>query len=177
MTRFSMSLVAALLAATTACGSRTATVSTSAIPEVSERALRLYRDAIVIDAHNDMPTKMIEDGYAPDVRHAPGTAPDQGETDLPRLVESGITGQFFSAWVDAPFARRQPDASYARALEYVDSIRAFVARHPDRLTLGTTAEDVRRAKLRVARARVDLAAAQVDLLHLSGRLVGDYKKL
>jgi membrane dipeptidase len=146
VTRLHVVPFAALLAAAAACGPRTATVSTAATPEVSERALRLYRDAIVVDAHNDMPTKMIEDGYDPDVRHAPGTARDQGETDLPRLVESGITGQFFSAWVDAPFARRQPDASYERALEYVDSIRTFVARHPDRLTLATSAEDVRRAK-------------------------------
>jgi outer membrane protein TolC len=40
----------------------------------------------------------------------------------------------------------------------------------------TAEEDVRRAKLRVARARVDLAVSQLDLLHLSGRLVREYKR-
>jgi hypothetical protein len=33
----------------------------------------------------------------------------------------------------------------------------------------------RRAQLRVARARVDLAESQVDLLHLSGKLTARYR--
>lgn len=37
-------------------------------------------------------------------------------------------------------------------------------------------DELRRAKLRVARARVDLAQAQVTVLHLSGRLLGRYGK-
>ena len=56
--------------------------------------MRVYREAIVIDTHNDMPSKMIDDGYNPDVRHTTGFEKTQGETDLPRLVESGITGVF-----------------------------------------------------------------------------------
>ena len=113
---------------------------------VSSRAQRLYRDAIVIDTHNDMPSKMIDDGYDADVRHPPGFAPDQGETDLPRLMESGITGVFLSAWVDASYAFQTPDRSWARVRTYLDSIHAFVGRHPGRLMFATTAADVRRAK-------------------------------
>ena len=129
-----------------ACVSRSSTVPAHQPPGVSADAMRLWREAIVVDAHNDMPTKMVDEGYDPDVRHRPGTGRDEGETDLPRLVASGITGQFFSAWVDAPYASRRPDGSFERAVEYVDSIRAFVARHPEQLTFATTAADVRRAK-------------------------------
>ncbi len=114
---------------------------------VSERAARVYADAIVIDTHNDMPSKMIDDGYNPDVRHAPGFAADQGETDLPRLVESGLTGVFLSAYVDPEkWTFRTPDQSWKQVQVYLDSIHAFVRRHPDRLVFATTAAEVRRAK-------------------------------
>ena len=115
------------------------------VPVVTERAMRLYRDAIVVDTHNDMPSKILDDGYDPDVRHQPGFSAEKGNTDLPRLVESGLTATFMAAWVDAPYAST-PGASFARALRYVDVIRAFVDRHPERLYFATTAGDVRLAK-------------------------------
>ena len=115
-------------------------------PAVSERALRLYRAALVVDAHNDMPSRMADDGYDPDVRHEPGFGPHTGHTDLPRLVESGLTAAFMSAFVDAPYARTSPDSSFERAMRLTDSVHAFVGRHPERLLFATTAADVRRAK-------------------------------
>ena len=122
-----------------------ATTHSMAVPEVSARALRVYRDAIVIDTHNDMPSRILEDGYDPDVRHAPGFGPKEGHTDLPRLIESGLTAEFMSAWVDAPYAAT-PGASFERAMQHVTTIHAWVDRHPDRLLFATTAADVRRAK-------------------------------
>jgi membrane dipeptidase len=115
------------------------------IPEVTPRALRVYREAFVVDMHNDMPSRILEDGYDPDVRHAPGFGPREGHTDLPRLIESGITAQFMSAWVSSSYAAR-PGASFDRAIEHVTTIRAWVDRHPDRLRFATTAAEVRRAK-------------------------------
>jgi membrane dipeptidase len=115
-----------------------------AIPDVSPRALRVYRDAFVIDTHNDMPSRILEDGYDPDVRHSPGFGPKEGHTDLPRLIESGLTAEFMSAWVDAPYAAT-PGASFARAMQHITTIHAWVDRHPDRQLFATTAADVRRA--------------------------------
>lgn len=116
-------------------------------PAVSERAMRIYRDAIVVDTHNDMPSKMIDDGYNPDVRHRPGFDKNQGETDLPRLMESGITGVFLSAYVDpVKWTFRTPDLSWRQVQVYLDSIHAFADRHPDRLLFATTAAQVRTAK-------------------------------
>jgi len=142
-----------LLAALTlaACASGARRTSDSAMPSphlagVSERALRVYRDAFVVDTHNDMPSKVVDDGYDPDVRHEPGFGPQTGHTDLPRLIESGLTAEFMSAFVDAPFARTTPDSSFERAMRLSDSVHAFVSRHPDRLLFATTAADVRRAK-------------------------------
>ena len=120
------------------------TVSMSA-PPLTPRALRLYHDGYVIDTHNDMPSKMLDEGYDADVRHPAGFGPGKGNTDFPRLVESGLTAEFMSAFVDASFAQT-PGASFDRAIKYVDAIHAFTDRHPDRLLFATTAAAVRRAK-------------------------------
>jgi membrane dipeptidase len=114
---------------------------------VSAEAQRIYRSAIVVDVHNDMPSKMIDDGYDPDVRHAPGFARTEGETDLPRLIESGITGVFMSAYVDPEkWTFGSSDRSWAQVQVYLDSIHSFARRHPRELVFATTAADVRAAK-------------------------------
>jgi membrane dipeptidase len=115
------------------------------IPVISERAKRVYHDAVVIDTHNDMPTKMLDDGYDPAVRHPAGFTAGSGNTDLPRLMESGLTAEFMSAWVDAPYARKRGE-SFARAIRYTEAIRTFADQHPDQLRFATTAADARAAK-------------------------------
>ena len=116
-----------------------------ALAGVSDHALRVYREAWVVDTHIDLPERML-DGYDADVRHAPGASGVRGHTDFPRLVESGVRAVFLAAWVDAPYAARHPDASFARANEGIDTIRAFVGRHPEKLRLVTTADGVRDAR-------------------------------
>jgi membrane dipeptidase len=138
---------AALLAlAAAGCGRETPRMSSTATPSVSARAAKVYRDAIVIDTHNDLPSRMLDDGYDADVRHQPGAAKDQGDSDLPRFMESGITAQFLSAFVDAKYAFAKPDQSWNRVEAYIDTIHAFVNRHPDKLLFATTSADVRQAK-------------------------------
>jgi membrane dipeptidase len=150
MNRFAPVAVALVMAAC-ARAPRTSTPAPApsrsmSIPDVSPRALRVYREAYVIDTHNDMPSRILDDGYDADVRHPPGFGKTEGNTDFPRLVESGMTAEFMSAWVDAPYADRA-GASFARAMQHIETIHAFVDRHPDRLLFATTAADVRRAKM------------------------------
>ena len=139
--------VAIALLATGCAMSPAMTPAGSSASMVSERAARVYREAIVIDTHNDMPSKMIDDGYDADVRHTPGFEKTQGETDYPRLVESGITGVFMSAYIDPEkWTFRNPDQSWEQVQVYLDTIHAFANRHPDRLLFATTAEQIRQAK-------------------------------
>ncbi len=116
------------------------------LTDVSPRAMRIYRDAIVVDTHNDMPTKVADEGYNPDIRNPIGFGPGFGSTDFPRLLQSGITGQFMSAFVDAPYALMRPDSSFARAMLLTNQVKAFVRRHPDQLFFATNGADLRRAK-------------------------------
>jgi membrane dipeptidase len=113
---------------------------------LSDDAIRVYDAAIVIDAHNDMATRVLDDGYDPDVRHEPGFDANKGHIDFPRLVESGVTAAWMAAWVDATYAQQVPDGSFARAMSELDVVRAWVDRHRDTLRLSTTAGEVTRAK-------------------------------
>jgi membrane dipeptidase len=106
---------------------------------ISVAAQDIYDRSLVVDMHNDMPTKVLDNEYNPDIAHSS----DVGHTDFPRLVASGITATVLVAWVDATFA---PDRAFARAMAGLDVIHDFVARHPDRLIFAGSADDVRAAK-------------------------------
>ena len=117
-----------------------------AIEGVSERAMRLFREAIVIDTHNDLPTQIIDERYNPDIRHPAGSrAPEEGHTDIPRLADSGIDAVFLSAFIDADYALGT-NRSYERALVYLDTIDALLSRHPNVLMRANSASDLRRAQ-------------------------------
>src|SRR5687768_12625339 len=178
-----ISVAIALLA--TGCAVSPATTTTASSPSVvSERAARVYREAIVIDTHNDMPSKMIDDGYDADIRHTPGFEKTNGETDFPRLLESGVTGVFMSAYIDPEkWTFRTPDQSWEQVGVYLDTIHAFVNRHPDRLLFATTGEQIRQAKrdgkvailIGVERSEEHTSELQ-SRLHLVCRLLLEKKK-
>ena len=114
-----------------------------------QRALEIHRKAIVVDGHNDITEIMVDTGY--DL----GT-PSVGKyhTDLQRLKQSGMAGQFFSVYVDRKYAA--PDfinRSYAtaggsarRALDLIDVIYRMAEKYPKDLTMAYGTGDVRRAK-------------------------------
>ena len=116
------------------------------LTDVSPRAMTLWRAAIVVDTHNDLPTKIADERLNPDVRNPVGLERGQSNTDLPRLRQSGLTGVFLSAFVDAPYAFMTPDSSFARAMLLTNHVKAFVRRNPRRLLFATTGADLRRAK-------------------------------
>ncbi|TFW20231.1 membrane dipeptidase [Massilia arenosa] len=112
-------------------------------------ARTLLKSAILIDGHNDLPWEIREDPKTPmdlegyDLRgHAPN------ETDIPRLKQGQVRGQFWSVFVPGElkegFARTQ--------LEQLDLARRMIARYPEAMELALTAADVRRiaAKGKVA---------------------------
>ncbi len=108
-----------------------------------QRATRLHRQAIIVDGHNDIPSVLL--GNSSDIATpGPGT-----HTDLARLKSSGITGEFFSIYVDGDLATKptvRGGGSLRRALDLIDITYGQVERHPDALLLATSAADIRRAK-------------------------------
>jgi membrane dipeptidase len=127
--------------------------SASPTPQRDERlwqkALAIHRKAIIVDGHNDIPSVMVDEDY--DL----GT-PSAGKyhTDLRRLKQSGLTGEFFSIYVDRQYAT--PDwvnthyvvegGSARRALDLIDVTYRMVEKYPNDLMLAVSTADIRRAK-------------------------------
>lgn len=92
--------------------------------ELTARAARLHRDAVVVDTHADTPTEFfLQDGYDFAERH------EVGHVDLYRLREGGVDLQFLAAWVPAEYAATR-GASYRHALTLIDAIHRVVDRTP-----------------------------------------------
>ncbi|HYO92127.1 MAG TPA: dipeptidase, partial [Pyrinomonadaceae bacterium] len=88
---------------------------------------------------NDITSPMIDEGY--DL----GT-PSVGKyhTDIPRMKQGGITGQFFSIYVDQSYARQ--GGSARRAMDMIDSVYRLAERYPNDFFMATSTADIRRAK-------------------------------
>jgi membrane dipeptidase len=115
-------------------------VSTRNGPEL-DRIRELLRAAPLIDGHNDLLWEMrlrIEKGESiPDVAARQPTL----MTDIPRLKEGGVGGQFWSVYVPSYF---QDERAVIATLEQIDALHALVARHPAEFALARTADDVER---------------------------------
>jgi membrane dipeptidase len=107
-----------------------------------QRARRLLKQSILIDGHNDLPWAIREAKAAPgDVEAYDLRRRTPGDTDLARLREGGVGGQFWSVYVPG----EDKADGYARVqLEQIDIARRIVARYPEALALALTADDVER---------------------------------
>jgi len=111
-------------------------------PDAGARVRRVLAIHPIIDGHNDLAwaVRTLTSGTG-DVDSYDLRTRTQGQTDLERLREGGVGGQFWSVYVPGEvksgFARLQ--------LEQIDLARRIIARYPDRLELATTAEELERA--------------------------------
>jgi membrane dipeptidase len=104
----------------------------------------LLRAAPLIDGHNDLLWAMR------DARAKAGsewTPPDLTEpqpalmTDLPRLREGCVGGQFWSVYVPSDLPGHE---AVTQTLEQIDALSELVRRYPERLERARTADDVER---------------------------------
>lgn len=110
---------------------------------IEQRASRLHRQAIIVDGHNDIPSTMFAS------RSDLVTPGGHAHTDLARMKAGGITGEFFSIFVDGDFATSptvQGGGALRHAIDLIDVTYRQVERHPEELLLATNAADIRRAK-------------------------------
>jgi membrane dipeptidase len=115
----------------------TLTLSAQAPRKVTQAEVdRITRDAILIDTHDDVPSKTV-DGY--DI----ATPNKTGQTDLARM--KGFLGaEFFAVFVDASYVKDNHSAN--RTLQMIDTVRTdVIAAHPDQFVYATTADDIVRA--------------------------------
>jgi len=100
------------------------------------KALRIHREAIVVDTHSDVTSRMLDEGF--DI----GRRASDGHMDIPRMKEGGIDAQFFAIYVAARYARE--GGSARRALDMIDVVYRALEQYPNDLELALSAEDIRR---------------------------------
>jgi membrane dipeptidase len=110
--------------------------------KVTEEALRIHREAIVIDGHNDLPWQFREKEDLSfrkiDLRQSQKAL--GLHTDIPRLRQGGVGAQFWSAYVPADTGKN--GTSVRLTLEQIDVIRRMVAAYPDTFEMAYTADDI-----------------------------------
>ncbi|WP_293301653.1 dipeptidase [Pedobacter sp. UBA4863] len=92
---------------------------------------KIHKKAILIDTHDDVLSQQINSGY--------DLAKEQPEYDfdLVKAKRGGLDAQVFSIWCDEK-------GDYSNAIREIDSLYALLKRHPDKIALATTAEDLRK---------------------------------
>ncbi|MBS2020589.1 MAG: dipeptidase [Deltaproteobacteria bacterium] len=110
---------------------------------VEQRAKRLHDEAIIVDGHDDIPSVIYGSNF--DL----GTKSAKVHTDLARMKAGGITGEFFSIYVEGDLATKPTvtgGGALRRAIDLIDVTYRQIERHPNELTLATSVADIRRAK-------------------------------
>jgi membrane dipeptidase len=108
-----------------------------------EHARQLLKSTPLIDGHNDLPWAIRESKTAPrDVDAYDLRTHTSGHTDIARLAEGQVGGQFWSIYIPGEIK----DSGFARVqLEQFDIARRMIARYPDRLALALSADDIERS--------------------------------
>jgi len=105
-----------------------------------EHAISILERSPLIDGHNDLAFALRDRAGSIAVSGIDLRQPVEGlDTDIPRLREGRVGGQFWSVWVPAelPEARALP-----MALEQLDIADGFAGRYPDVFGRATTADEV-----------------------------------
>ena len=112
--------------------------------DIMERAKSLHRSTPLIDGHNDLPWQ-----YRERVQRAvskidiSASQVDLGlHTDIPRLREGGVGGQFWSVYVATSLPER---TAVQTTLEQIDIVYNMLRTYPETFQLALTAGDVEEA--------------------------------
>src|SRR5688572_24191426 len=114
----------------------------SAQGDLAARARALHRQVPLIDGHNDYPWALRENNAERDLAKLDIRVPQPKiHTDIPRLREGGVGGQFWSVYVPVTM---QGQTAVQATLEQIDIVHRMVRKYPETFELATTAADVER---------------------------------
>jgi membrane dipeptidase len=134
MTRFRILLLSCLVVASSAAAQST----NSSDVAVSAKAHAIHDSAIVVDTHADTPQRFLDEGF--DIG---STDPnDLGHISLDKARRGNLGAEFFSIWVDP----ETNQGHFARhTFDLIDSVYEQAARHPDRMMMAFSVDDIERA--------------------------------
>jgi len=104
----------------------------------SARARAIHDSAIVVDTHADTPQRFLDENF--DIGSTDPT--DIGHISLDKARTGNLDAEFFSIWVD-PETNQGHFAQHT--LDLIDSVYEEAMRHPDRMMMAFSVEDIERA--------------------------------
>ncbi|MGA3196780.1 MAG: dipeptidase [Terriglobales bacterium] len=105
---------------------------------VSAKAREIQNSAIVIDTHADTPQRFLDENY--DIGSTDSN--DRGHISLDKAKAGNLGAEFFSIWVEP----ETNQGHFARhTLDLIDSVYEQAARHPERMMMAFSVEDIERA--------------------------------
>ena len=105
---------------------------------ISKQARTIQDSAIIVDTHADTPQRFVDENF--DLGNS--DASDIGNVSLDKAHAGNLGAEFFSIWVDPEtnsghFAKR--------TLDLIDAVYEQAERHPDRMTMAYSVDDIERA--------------------------------
>ena len=113
--------------------SQTAPSHTTKTPLTPAQARHVHDTAIIIDTHADTPGRFVDENF--DLAQDAGT----GYLDFSKIKAGNLGAEFFSIWVE-PGANKGHEAK--RALDMIDSVYEQARRHPDRMMMAFSTQDI-----------------------------------
>lgn len=111
---------------------------------VTEKALAIHREALLIDGHNDLPWALREkDGTS--FRSIDLAKPQkQLHTDIERLKKGNVGAQFWSAFVPVDHAKK--GIAVRSTLEQIDVVHEMARRYPETFEMAYGTADITRIR-------------------------------
>lgn len=109
---------------------------------LTPEALEIHRSAILIDGHNDLPERLMEEGHLSLEDFSLDEIHPEFQTDIPRMRRGGIDAQFWSVYVSPKYVERGETVRVG--FEQADLIHRMVEKHSDTFEMGYSADDIRR---------------------------------
>src|SRR5262245_19251810 len=114
-----------------------ATAASKSAQPKTDTATSIHQSALIVDTHADTPQRFLDENF--DLGE--NTPVSAGHIDLDKIKQGNLGAEFFSIWVEPEFKGR-----YAtRAMDLIDSVYQQAARHPDKMMMAFTADDIVRA--------------------------------
>ena len=110
---------------------------------LSQRAKQLHKTVPLIDGHNDLPWKLRANNIQPSSNKMLSEIQSAFHTDIPRLLEGGLGGQFWSVYV--PTQLENNENFVQTTLEQIDVVYQLVHQYPDVFQLTLTSSEVESA--------------------------------
>ena len=93
----------------------------------------IHNSALIIDTHADTPGRFVDENF--DLAQDAG----KGHLDFSKIQSGNLGAEFFSIWVDP---KNFKGKEIQRALDMIDSIYEQARRHPDKMVMAFSTQDI-----------------------------------